>query len=140
MSDILAIVDQTNTDEQLVEEIALRHPHRVTVLLEDGTVDPQLDDSPRGRALDAIGSRSCSPQSSSAPAPWSWDSREAASSFAAGALTGSSAPHGPIAAPLSTDRRRLGRRRNVLNDESPGHTTGARRLDDVTVALWPRGR
>src|SRR5579862_4044186 len=52
MSDILAIVDQTNTDEQLVEEIALRHPHRVTVLLEEGTGDAELDDdSPRGRAL-----------------------------------------------------------------------------------------
>src|ERR1700733_7364332 len=52
MSDILAIVDQTNSDEQLVEEIALRHPDRVTVLLEDGTLDPQLDDDgPRGRAL-----------------------------------------------------------------------------------------
>jgi hypothetical protein len=51
MSDILAIVDETNTDEQLVEEIALRHPHRVTVLLVEGTGDAQLDDSPRGRAL-----------------------------------------------------------------------------------------
>jgi hypothetical protein len=51
MSDILAIVDETNSDEQLVEEIALRHPHRVTVLLENGTLDPQSDDSPRGRAL-----------------------------------------------------------------------------------------
>jgi hypothetical protein len=51
MSDILAIVDDSNSDEQLLEEIALRHPHRVTVLLEDGTLDPQLDESPRGRAL-----------------------------------------------------------------------------------------
>lgn len=51
MSDILAIVDETDSDEQLVEEIALGHPHRVTVLLEDGTLDPQLDDGPRGRAL-----------------------------------------------------------------------------------------
>ena len=51
MSDILAIVDETNADEQLVEEIALRHPHRVTVLLEEGTADAELDDSPRGRAL-----------------------------------------------------------------------------------------
>jgi len=50
MSDILAIVDETNTDEQLVEEIALRHPDRVTVLLEE-TADADLDDSPRGRAL-----------------------------------------------------------------------------------------
>ncbi|MDE3132605.1 MAG: hypothetical protein KGL15_00910 [Acidobacteriota bacterium] len=49
MSDILAIVDDSDSDEQLVAEIALRHPHRVTVLLEDG--DPQLDESPRGRAL-----------------------------------------------------------------------------------------
>lgn len=51
MSDILAIVDRLNLDEQLVEEIALRHPDRVTVLLEDGTLDPQLDDSSRSRAL-----------------------------------------------------------------------------------------
>jgi len=50
MSDILAIVDQTNTDEQLVEEIARRHPDRVTVLLEDGETDSRLDDSPRGRS------------------------------------------------------------------------------------------
>jgi len=50
MSDILAILEGTASDEQLVEEIALRHPHRVTVLLEDGTLDP-TDDDPRGRAL-----------------------------------------------------------------------------------------
>ena len=51
MSDILAIVDEANTDEQLVEEIALRHPDRVTVLLEDGSDEAGLDDSPGGRAL-----------------------------------------------------------------------------------------
>ncbi len=51
MSDILAILEATDSDEQLVEEIALRHPHRVTVLVEDGTVDPRMDDGPRGRAL-----------------------------------------------------------------------------------------
>jgi len=50
MSDILAIVDQNNTDELLVEEIARRHPDRVTVLLEDGQIDSRLDDSPTGRA------------------------------------------------------------------------------------------
>jgi hypothetical protein len=50
MSDILAIVDETNRDEQLVEEIALRHPDRVTVLLEDGTLDPS-DEGSRGSAL-----------------------------------------------------------------------------------------
>ncbi|HZU77399.1 MAG TPA: hypothetical protein VFA70_11585 [Dehalococcoidia bacterium] len=51
MSDILAIVDRCSSDEQLVEEIALRHPHRVTVLVEDDEAAPQLDDSPRGLAL-----------------------------------------------------------------------------------------
>ncbi len=50
MSDILAIVDQNNADDQLVEEIAKRHPDKVTVLLEDGMADSSLDDSPRGRA------------------------------------------------------------------------------------------
>ncbi|MCL2418175.1 MAG: hypothetical protein FWD04_02700 [Conexibacteraceae bacterium] len=50
MSDILAIVDRDNTDDQLVEELARRHPDRVTVLLEDGETDPGLDDTPRGRA------------------------------------------------------------------------------------------
>src|SRR5579864_2054172 len=50
MSDILAIVDEIDTDEQLVEEIARRHPHRVTVLLEDGGTDSRIDDSARGRA------------------------------------------------------------------------------------------
>ena len=50
MSDILAIVDQTDTDALLVEELARRHPDRVTVLLEDGIVDSRLDDSPRGLA------------------------------------------------------------------------------------------
>lgn len=51
MSDILAIVDQTNTDEELVDEIARRHPDRVTVLVEDGQLDWGSDDSPRSRAL-----------------------------------------------------------------------------------------
>lgn len=51
MSDILAIVDQTNTDDQLLAEIARRHPDRVTVLLEDGELDWGSDDSARGRAL-----------------------------------------------------------------------------------------
>ncbi len=51
MSEILAIVDEADADEQLVEEIARRHPHRVTVLVEDGSLEQALDDSPRGRAL-----------------------------------------------------------------------------------------
>lgn len=39
MTDILAIVDPTNTLEQLVDEIARRHPDRVTVLIEDERED-----------------------------------------------------------------------------------------------------
>ena len=51
MSDLLAIVDTTNTDEYLVAEIVRRHPDRVTVLVEDGGPDWASDDSPPGRAL-----------------------------------------------------------------------------------------
>jgi hypothetical protein len=51
MSDLLAIVDKTNTDEDLVSEIVRRHPDRVTVLVEDEQLDWGSDDSPRGRAL-----------------------------------------------------------------------------------------
>lgn len=51
MSDILAIVDQTNTDERLVEEIARRHPDRVTVLVQDGEADLDDEDSAQSRAL-----------------------------------------------------------------------------------------
>jgi hypothetical protein len=43
MSDLLAIVDQTGSDDELLDEIERRHPDRVTVLLEDGRPD--------GRAL-----------------------------------------------------------------------------------------
>jgi len=50
MSDILAIVDQTNTDEQLVEEIVRRHPDKVTVLVQNEPADWAEDESPRGRA------------------------------------------------------------------------------------------
>jgi len=51
MTDILAIVDRGSTDEQLVEEIAMRHPHRVTLLVEDEAAALEFDDSARGRAL-----------------------------------------------------------------------------------------
>jgi hypothetical protein len=50
MSDLLAIIEDARTDEQLVDEIVRRHPDRVTVLLDDGISDSQLDDSPRGLA------------------------------------------------------------------------------------------
>jgi hypothetical protein len=52
MSDLLAIVDRTSTNEALVEEIARRHPDRVTILLEEaGGPEWASDDSQRGRAL-----------------------------------------------------------------------------------------
>ena len=51
MSDLLAILDQASTDDELVDEITRRHPDRVTVLLEDDAGDWGSDDSPSGRAL-----------------------------------------------------------------------------------------
>lgn len=51
MTDLLAIVDQKASDERLLDEIERGHPHRVTVLLEDGQSDWGSDDSPNGRAL-----------------------------------------------------------------------------------------
>jgi hypothetical protein len=51
MSDLLAILDQASTDDELVNEITRRHPDRVTVLLEDDAIDWGSDDSPSGRAL-----------------------------------------------------------------------------------------
>ena len=51
MSDILAIVDQAITDERLIEEIARRHPDRVTVLVQGGQNDLAGDDSAQSRDL-----------------------------------------------------------------------------------------
>jgi hypothetical protein len=51
MSDLLAIVGQPAGDDSLIDEIARRHPDRVTVLLEDERPDWGTDESPRGRAL-----------------------------------------------------------------------------------------
>ena len=52
MSDLLAIVDRTSTNDALVEEIARRHPDRVTLLLEEpGDEDWAADESQRGNAL-----------------------------------------------------------------------------------------
>jgi hypothetical protein len=45
MSDLLAIVGPSDTDAELLEEIANWRPDRVTVLLEDGDRDWALDDS-----------------------------------------------------------------------------------------------
>lgn len=51
MSDLLAIINNEAADEDLVNEIARRHPDRVTVLVEGAQTDWGDDDSPRGRAL-----------------------------------------------------------------------------------------
>ncbi len=45
MSDLLAIVGPLDTDEELIEQIALRRPHRVTVLVEDAQTDLASDES-----------------------------------------------------------------------------------------------
>jgi hypothetical protein len=51
MSDLLAIIGNPEADDALLDEIARRHPDRVTVLLEDGEPDWGCDESPRGSAL-----------------------------------------------------------------------------------------
>jgi hypothetical protein len=51
MSDLLAIVGPDGGDDELLEEIERRHPHRVTVLVEDGGEDWALDESRSARAL-----------------------------------------------------------------------------------------
>jgi D-serine deaminase-like pyridoxal phosphate-dependent protein len=52
MSDILAIVEQADSDEQLVAQIALRHPDRVTVLVEYGSLEEgQAEGNPRAGVL-----------------------------------------------------------------------------------------
>jgi hypothetical protein len=48
MSDLLAIVGPSDTDAQLLDEIASWRPDRVTVLLEDGNRDWAFDDSLSG--------------------------------------------------------------------------------------------
>jgi hypothetical protein len=45
MSDLLAIIDEAGTYENLVKEIGLRHPDRVTLLLENGPADWAAEDS-----------------------------------------------------------------------------------------------
>lgn len=51
MSDLLAIVGSGEDDEELLEEIAHRHPDRVTVLVEDAKSDWASDESETGRAV-----------------------------------------------------------------------------------------
>ncbi len=51
MTDLLAIVGTEDDDEDLLEEIEQRHPHRVTVLVEDGDPDWGRDESMRGQRM-----------------------------------------------------------------------------------------
>ena len=50
MSDLLAIIEDQSDDEHLVDEIVRRHPHRVTMLLDDGADESASDDLPRDAA------------------------------------------------------------------------------------------
>jgi hypothetical protein len=61
MSDLLAVVGVADADSALIDEIARRHPDRVTVLLEQGGADWAMDESTGGRALrDRLATLMCS--------------------------------------------------------------------------------
>ena len=51
MSDLLAIVGPPDNDEDLIEQIARRRPHRVTVLVEDAQTDLASDESSAAGAI-----------------------------------------------------------------------------------------
>jgi hypothetical protein len=51
MSDLLAIMGPAEGDDTLVDEIARRHPHRVTVLVEEAGPEWAADESTLARAL-----------------------------------------------------------------------------------------
>lgn len=51
MSELLAIFGPSDTDSELLDEIARLHPARVTVLIEDVAADWALDESPAGIEL-----------------------------------------------------------------------------------------
>jgi hypothetical protein len=51
MSDLLAIFGPTDSDSELIAEIARLHPTRVTVLIEDVDADWAYNDSPDGLKL-----------------------------------------------------------------------------------------
>ena len=51
MSDLLAIVGPAEGDDELLEEIERRHPHRVTVLIEDGGEDASRTGAGAGLGL-----------------------------------------------------------------------------------------
>jgi len=51
MSDVLAIFGPSDTDSELIRDIARLHPTRVTVLIEEVASDWALDESPAGIEL-----------------------------------------------------------------------------------------
>jgi len=51
MSDVLAIFGSSDSDADVLAEIAHLHPDRVTVLIEDGPADLVGEDSEEGDAL-----------------------------------------------------------------------------------------
>jgi hypothetical protein len=51
MSDLLAIFGSSDSDAELIGEIARLHPTRVTVLIEDVDADWALDETPAGVEL-----------------------------------------------------------------------------------------
>jgi hypothetical protein len=53
MSELLAIVGPSDSEDELVERIAYQRPHRVTVLVEGSDNDWGTDDTATGRALRA---------------------------------------------------------------------------------------
>lgn len=81
MSDLLAVVGDEITDEELLTEIARRRPDRVTVLAEE-----ERDENRVASLVDAIEERT---------GQTSWASRTAAASCADGGLTGWSATTRP---------------------------------------------
>jgi hypothetical protein len=51
MSDLLAIFGPSDSDSELISDIARLHPTRVTVLIEDVDADWALDETPAGIEL-----------------------------------------------------------------------------------------
>ena len=51
MSDVLAIFGSSDTDAELISEIARLHPTRVTVLIDEVGSDWAMDESPAGIEL-----------------------------------------------------------------------------------------
>lgn len=52
MNDVLAIAGDASRDEELVEEVARRHPREVTIVIDDDVAGAwEWDETPRGHAV-----------------------------------------------------------------------------------------